>query len=194
MDISPAVGLSWQLAAWETILAEEEFIQPDHLFLGCLKLVSLQERTSRYLDQLPREAREAFDIVSGEIGESLRQLRDAGVEADPLRHTLRERRGKGCYHRNDREKAAHRSEASLRVFRQAQQLAEEARSDRLLWHHLLIALLQQDSAEADARRFMTLEEAEVEVRRLRTALSRTAPQLTRGPESYEERESQEDKP
>lgn len=69
----------------------------------------------------------------------------------------------------------HRSEGCLRIFRRAREVAAAARSDRLLWQHLLSALLQQDSAEAAACQFTDLQEAELEVPHLCAALCKAVP-------------------
>ncbi len=184
MELSPAVGLSWQLAAGEALLAEEEFIEPDHLFLGCLKLASVHENTGPTLHALRQDARKAFEILDGEIRGSLNDLSGAAVKFDPLRYKLRELRGKGRFRRTRGEGPVHRSEASLRIFHNARQSAERQKSFRLRWHHLLLALLRESPDEERAQRFKALWEFQIDVPQLRRVLSNPESYTPEAPESY----------
>jgi ATP-dependent Clp protease ATP-binding subunit ClpC len=185
MDLSPSVVVATQLAQMEAAQQQWEFVEPDHLFLGALKLVSLCDQPP-ILAQFPDEVRQA---LADEVSELSSRLRDSGAPVDPIRYQLRHVKGKGGHPWAEGEVEIHRSQASHRVFRRAAEIAGTITSPVMRLAHFVLALVEEQPVpgEASPQRLAVLRQFKVDIERLRDCLrpapaSPEAPEQARSPE------------
>ncbi|MBF0563680.1 MAG: AAA family ATPase [Nitrospirae bacterium] len=133
MNFSPALDLTWQIAANEAAYAMYKYIEKERIFIGICKLADISEQDFN-------EANIGVDFKTG-----TENLNDffAGLKIDitTLRRILRGVLGKGD-HRNT-ENVIHRSMDCKRVFDLAEELAERTGSTETCVFHMLAAILQE---------------------------------------------------
>src|SRR5713101_7031067 len=166
MELSPLLYTVWHLAALEAVRADEEQIQPDHFFLAALKTVSAYERWKKDGAGLPKEHHAELDASLPILNTICAEFRAASLDPDQMRNKLRESRGHGQHHWPEEPSTVHRSPASHRLLRRADELAG-AGSDSLQLTQLLLALLEENLLEEGGKRFEVLRESGVGVARLR---------------------------
>ena len=137
MELSPGVELVWWLASREALKAQVSAVEPDHFFCA---LLAFAEMTDGELDTVA-----TLDLAQEKLVEQrdklLWHLRLRGLDTytTELRHAVRaaaphgEGEGAGA--------TLHRSQAALKVFDAAFQLARAGR-EKLAPQHLLYALLE----------------------------------------------------
>lgn len=172
MRVSPSVVLAAHFAQFEAALGEWEFVEPDHLFLGAFKLVSLWQQGEPIVEQLPAEVQQG---THEELQNMAGCLQKTGTPVDPVRRFLRQIKGLGEFRRHEREIVVHRSQASHRLFRHAEELAEKARAEATFLGHFLLALLDEEMApgEQDRQRLAALRKFKVDLRSLRDSLNQS---------------------
>lgn len=144
-DYTLCVALTWQIAAEEAAGARQEYIEPEHLFIGLCKLVSFtQPEELRRLGLPDSEAAP----VKAEI-DTLQGL-FARFNVDPVntRRELRQRKATGIlglkiFDRPREGRIIHRSPQTRQVFARATELARDANAAMTTVTHLLGALLDQ---------------------------------------------------
>ncbi len=151
-DYTLCVALTWQIAAEEAAGARQEFIEPEHLFIGLCKLVSFtQPEELRRLGLPDTEAAP----VKAEI-DTLQGL-FARFNVDPvnLRRELRQRKATGLlglkiFDRPREGRIIHRSPQTRQVFTRATELARDANAFMTTVTHLLGALLDHPNLAVPA--------------------------------------------
>lgn len=143
--LSFAASAAWQISAQEAAAGEYSLIEAEHLLVGILSLEKIG--TVDDLDPLSQEALQEETVAVEEI------LGTFGLDATLLRHSVRQRLGKG----NGRgaQKTVHRSPACKKVFERAGERA--GASGEITCIHLLAAILEQPSTIVSS----VLEEAKV---------------------------------
>jgi len=169
MDMSPSVVVATQLAQMEAAYQQWEFVEPDHLFLGAFKLVSLCDEQAPIFAGLPGGVQEA---LAEEVNNLSARLRESGAPTDPVRRQLRHVKGKGGHEWPEGEVEIHRSQASHRVFRRAAELAGGTTPPALCLRHFVLALLEERPVpgEENPQRLAVLRQFKVDVDRLRESL------------------------
>jgi ATP-dependent Clp protease ATP-binding subunit ClpC len=175
MVASPPVIAATYLAQWEALRSQWEFVEPDHLFLGILKLVSIYDQQPLILaefpilNQLPREALEA---AAEELKDLSDRLRESGAPSDPVRYLLRNTKASGGHPWSEGEVEIHRSQASHRVFRRAAELALGTSPHIAHLNHFVLALLEDRPVPGEElpKRMDVLSQFKVDVDRLRSSL------------------------
>lgn len=151
-DYTLCVALTWQIAAEEAAGARQEYIEPEHLFIGLCKLVGFtQPEELRRLGLPDSEAAP----VKAEI-ETLQGL-FARFNVDPVntRRELRQRKATGIlglkiFDRPREGRIIHRSPQTRQVFTRATELARDANAPMTTVTHLLGALLDHPNLAVPA--------------------------------------------
>lgn len=151
-DYTLCVALTWQIAAEEAAGARQEYIEPEHLFIGLCKLVSFtQPEELRRLGLPDSEAAP----VKAEI-DTLQGL-FARFNVDPVntRRELRQRKATGIlglkiFDRPREGRIIHRSPQTRQVFTRATELARDANAQMTTVTHLLGALLDHPNLAVPA--------------------------------------------
>ncbi|MBI5885837.1 MAG: ATP-dependent Clp protease ATP-binding subunit [Deltaproteobacteria bacterium] len=136
-ELSAAAALVWDIAVQEAVSAQEEFIEPHHLFIAVMSLEKVKARTPEQLgvDQ------GRFQALQWEYLEVDQVLKRFALEMTALRRAVREAARKcapGGFVRT--ENVVHRSGRTKAVFNAADVLARNA--NRITSMHLMAALLE----------------------------------------------------
>ena len=125
--------VAWQIAAVETEISQDQFIEKEHILIGILSLEKkIQYDTEKIVLQTTQDLQYEYNTLLDVLG---------GFEIDPLklRRDIRNRLSKGkCRHSG---KVIHRSEACKKVFERAGELAKETSQISCL--HLLAAIREE---------------------------------------------------
>ena len=141
-----SIQIVWALAAQESIIAEFEFIEPPHFFLGVLKFAELEEQQVEQVVSDPALVREMLreqdDIRS--------RLRDCSIKVPDqsrgIRYSLRRRLGMGG-HPHDAQRVIHRSTAAREICRKAEDAARTGHSSKWCALHLFDVLPESPTCE-----------------------------------------------
>ncbi len=169
MDMSSSVVVATHLAQMEAVYQQWEFVEPDHLFLGALKLVSLCDEQAPIFAEFPGEVQKT---LAEEVDDLSARLRESVAPTDPVRRQLRYVKGKGGHEWPEGEVEIHRSQASHRVFRRAAELAAGTTPPTMRLSHFVLALLEERpvAGEEGPQRLTVLRQFKVDVDRLRESL------------------------
>lgn len=185
MNFSPIINQIHQLAAYEARAAREEFIHPDHFFLGLLKLVSGGQRYAQDLDQLPPEERTDQALLSSDVTDMCSLFQKAAVSVDQLRYRLRELRGVGQFVDAESHKFSRTAE-SKSLFGKAEDLAQQERASKVRWFHFLACLLMPELAADGDRRFEVFKEFGIDATAVLRVFREASPQApVENRESYD---------
>ena len=134
-DISMGIDFAWRVAVVEAVHGRQEFIEPEHLFIGVCKLGNLVQVDDWRELELP----ENLAVSLRAEAESLAALFDRfHIDYVALYREVRQRKGQGDFERNESGKIS-RSPASRAAFARAAEIAANAPVVTSL--HLLASLL-----------------------------------------------------
>jgi ATP-dependent Clp protease ATP-binding subunit ClpC len=175
--LTPALALAWRFSGTEAILTRHEFIQPEHLLIGLLKLETLSGSAARLE---PLVAEEDRNLATSEISALLDALTRHKIDPVAFRRELRsEATLPDNLPLDCRAEEIHRSSTSRQVFHRAYALSEEQGLPGTTCFHLLIALLDPQYSRCRA----WLSQKEVDCERLRDE----ALEVTRGLKQVQEK-------
>lgn len=136
MKYSPANNIMLNLAAREMINNDDATIQPDHLFLGLLKLVDV--RPTMIADIVPDNA--DMTALSHEMNNLKQFLEDHSIRATYHRHILRKTMTKGKTPYSGH--VIHRSKETKALFAKAEKLAQNESVENLEPVHFAKVIMQ----------------------------------------------------
>lgn len=116
---SPALGVSWQIAAWEAGSAFFEFIENEHLLLGILSLEKVLSGSNENYETKQEE----WQSLLAEYSCINKVLTQHSVNLTRFRRDLRQSLGKGEHQSTD--KVIHRSDTCKETFLRAEGLSQE---------------------------------------------------------------------
>jgi ATP-dependent Clp protease ATP-binding subunit ClpC len=169
---SPALGLVWQVAAFEASEAALDCIEPEQFFIALCKTEEMinddvmDEAKTRNID---------LDALRAELAFVPEVLKSFKVDPVRFRRLVRSQVTSGSADRQ-RSDLIHRSEKSRDIFAQAEELAQSAACSETTTAHLFLALLD----ETDSKWCRVLRQMGVDLKALFSAANRGAEQLVTG--------------
>lgn len=137
VNLSIGAVMAWQIAALETAIAKQEYIEKEQLLIGILSLgKALMSRTMTAMldpsnkEELKRES-ETIEKV----------LKKYNLDSTRFRRHIRKEVGLGDFERM--EKVVHRSEDCKKLFFRAEELANN--SDNINSLYLIAAILEENN-------------------------------------------------
>jgi len=136
VELSAGAHLAWQIAAGETALARQQYIEKEQIFIGICSLEKVlipgafKELDPRMMQALQKENDEIEDF-----------FRDFELEQAKIRRAIREHVGVGDY--THKEKVVHRSEACKEYFKNAEKIAKNQGFSQVKCLHLMAAILKK---------------------------------------------------
>jgi class 3 adenylate cyclase len=159
LRLSAGVNFAWQIAADEAIRARHQQIEPTDLLLG---VCSVGKLLTPGVGKMLQADEAALALASAEWEELASRFRAAEISAVDMRRKIRAQLPPGNYAGPEREKVS-RSEATVRIFEAAEQLASARSSAVIRLLDILSAILASDNVDH------ILQPAGVSIVRLRSA-------------------------
>ncbi len=130
MENSPVVMIIWQIATIEAVLAKQQFIEKEAVFIGlCKMLDALKKKEFRQIEELRAELEPIEDIFN-----------ELSIDRKRLYRRLRAVVGQGDYEQTD--KVIHRSEECKELFAKAEEIAKKYNYPTLQAIHLWLSIIE----------------------------------------------------
>jgi ATP-dependent Clp protease ATP-binding subunit ClpC len=170
MSLSPGAFITYAVAAHEAVGSESTTLEPEHFFLGLLKIEDIL-RHDAFPEDFEAEKR---TLAEREIASMVQFWKSQGLSCKQLRRRLRMLVRK--YQSEKGEFSGHRSQRGRDMFDQAEEISDKRGDGMLTSFDILAACLSVESQALSA----LYEEYEIDPQKLQVALEKTLAEIPPG--------------